>query len=100
MFHFADMLRMFLSVLDLEVRLHGVVQRAHEGGVVDRGGLAREGALGALIAVRQDVLLLLLGPRVKLRCHVEAAPVVRLLGHVLHKVALEVDQVGSLLYPT
>ena len=51
MFHFADM-RIFLSVLDLEVRLHGVVQRAHEGGVVDQGGFAGEGTLGAQVTVR------------------------------------------------
>ena len=46
------------SVLDLEVGLHGVVEGAHEGGVVHRGGLPREAALVALVAVRQDVLAL------------------------------------------
>ena len=45
-------------VLDLEVGLHGVVEGAHEGGVVHRGGLPREAALVALVAVRQDVLAL------------------------------------------
>ena len=46
------------SVLDLEVGLHGVVEGAHEGGVVHRGGLPREAALVALVAVCQDVLAL------------------------------------------
>ena len=85
------------SILDLEVRLHGVVEGAHEGGVVHRGSLPREAALVALVAVRQDVLALVLLPPLEDGRDVEAAAVVGLLGQLLHKVALEVDQVGRLL---
>ena len=87
------------SLLDLEVGLHRVVQRFHEGGMVDRGGLPGEDAGKALVAVGQDVVVLVALPSVEQGRHVQAAAVVGVLGHVLGKVPLKVDLFVAVLQP-
>jgi hypothetical protein len=85
------------SLLDIQVALKRVVERFHEGRVVYGALGAGEDACKALVAVGEDVVVLVVFPRVEDGGYIKAVAIVGLFDKFVDKVSLEVDLIVAIL---